>query len=120
MARIPDNKKLYLVHFPDGGIYSTRPQKGIPSGPIAYTVREMAQQGADAIDGEISMRCVDGLIEWCLENHFVLWVRRASGQMSYIKQTISASPNTTAIRVKGAARERLIEVFHQQLNNFSS
>jgi hypothetical protein len=114
MARIPENRKLYLVHFADGGIYSTGTQKDIPGGPIAYTIKEMAQQAADAIGGYVSMRCVDGLIEWCFQEHFVLWIRRAGGQMSYIKQTIPAIPNATAVRVEGAEREHLIEVFNQQ------
>lgn len=114
MARIPDNRNLYLVHFSDGGIYSTGSQKDVPGGPIAYTARKMAQQAADAIGGEVSMHCVDGLIEWCLREHFVLWIRRADGQMSYIKQTIPAAPNTTAIRVEGMERDRLIKVFNQQ------
>lgn len=115
MARIPENRKVYLVHFPiSGDIYSTGPQKDIPGGPIAYTIREMAQQAADAIAGEISMHCVDDLIEWCLKTHFVLWIRRAGAQTSYVGKTVSATPNTTAIRVEGVEREQLIRVFHQQ------
>jgi hypothetical protein len=114
MARIPENRKLYLVHFADGGIYSTGTQGDIPGGPIAYTIKEMAQQAADAIGGEVSMHCVDGLIEWCCRERFVLWIRRVGGQMSYINQTIPAIPNTTAIRVEGGERERLIGVFKQQ------
>jgi len=111
---------LFLVKFPDGGIYATGPQtrpdgREVPGGVIAFTEHNMALEAASAIaGGTVVFRDLDALIAKAQSTRIPLYIRHARGTY-VIEETIPPQPaDTSLIRVTGDERERLLQVETQQ------
>lgn len=112
---------LFFVRFPDKSIYAAGPQldaegKEIPGGPMAYEDKQIAQQVADIIGGDVIERPLSEALERCQRQGIVLWIRYFDGGNGYVAESVPPEGEEPQglVRIEGPEREALIELANQQ------